>query len=144
MLRPTVLFVDDEAHVTSGLKRAMHRASYRILTAQSANDALAIMAQQSVDVLVADEKMPGISGSEMLAIARRDFPQTMRVILTGHATIEAAKRAVNEGQLHRFLTKPCTAAELSEAIEGVLRQKDLTADANIVIRALEADAQAPW
>jgi FixJ family two-component response regulator len=67
--------------------------------------------------------MPGMSGSEFLGIVRQNYPDTARIILTGHASLEAAIRAINEGAICRFLTKPCTELDLILAIDEALDQK---------------------
>ncbi|HXG18069.1 MAG TPA: response regulator [Methylomirabilota bacterium] len=127
-MRPKVLLVDDEPHVTEALKRVLRKMEYQILTACSAREALQRLAQEPVDVIVSDEQMPGMSGSELLALVRRHYPQTMRIILTGHASLEAAVRAINEGEISRFLEKPCNEQELTHAIEHALQQQERLAE----------------
>ncbi|MEJ5363882.1 MAG: response regulator [Desulfosoma sp.] len=119
-MKGTVLFVDDEPHFTSALQRALRHEPYRILTANSAARALEILASEPVDVVVSDERMPGMSGSEFLAVVRRRHPRTVRILLTGYATLDAAVKAINEGEIYRFLTKPCQAKDLSEIIRQAL------------------------
>lgn len=116
----TVLFVDDESHFTSALQRALRHEPYRILTADSGARALEILDREPVDVVVSDERMPGMSGSDFLAVVRRRHPRTMRILLTGYATLDAAVKAINEGEIYRFLTKPCPAKDLSEIIRQAL------------------------
>ncbi len=116
----TVLFVDDEPHFTSALQRALRHEPYRILTANSAARALEILDGEPVDVVVSDERMPGMSGSDFLAVVRRRHPRTVRILLTGYATLDAAVKAINEGEIYRFLTKPCQAKDLSEIIRQAL------------------------
>lgn len=125
---PKVLLVDDEPHVTEALKRVLRRMDYQILTACSAREALQLLAQEPIDVIVSDEQMPGMSGSELLALVRCHYPQTMRIMLTGHASLEAAVRAINEGEISRFLSKPCNEKELTHAIERALQQQERLAD----------------
>jgi len=123
-MQPRVLLVDDEPHVTEALKRVLREEAYDIRTASSARTALQILAREAVDVVVSDERMPGMSGSEFLATVRRSYPNTVRILLTGHANLEAAVRAINEGEIYRFLTKPCKEADLTRAIEHALRRKE--------------------
>jgi DNA-binding NtrC family response regulator len=77
-----------------------------------------------VDVVVADEKMPGLSGTELLAWVAEHRPEVVRIVLTGHATVETAIRAINEGGVYHFFTKPCNEFELSIVIHKALGQKD--------------------
>lgn len=124
-MKHTVLFVDDDQHVTEGLKRAFRKEPYSVLTANSAEEAYQLLTQQQVDVVVSDEKMPRISGTDFFSVLRRKFPDTVRIMLTGQANLETAKRAINEGEVYRFFTKPCNEFELSMTIHHALKQKDL-------------------
>jgi EAL domain-containing protein (putative c-di-GMP-specific phosphodiesterase class I)/CheY-like chemotaxis protein len=119
--RPRVLFVDDEPHVLAGLRRALSDESYRIETATSADEALQKLLRSSFDVVVSDERMPGMPGSELLTLVAREFPTVGRILLTGHGTLESAARAINDGGVVRFLLKPCPAPLLRDAIEAALR-----------------------
>ena len=120
-----VLIVDDEPIITDMLKDVLSSEPYRILSAASAEEALDLLAQDQVDVLISDEKMPGMTGTEFLALARHKYPDTLRMILTGHASLESAIRAINEGEIYRFFTKPCNVFDLAITIRQALQQKDL-------------------
>jgi len=122
-----VLFVDDEPHVTDSLKRSLRKEPYEVLSANSASEALKMLAREPVDVVVSDEKMPGMQGSEFLAQVCKLYPETVRIILTGHGSMEAAIRAINEGEIYRFLTKPCNEVDLAVTIRQALQLKDLKA-----------------
>lgn len=91
-----ILLVDDEPLVTDALSRHFSRRRYEILKAASAEEAFHILAQQHIDVVVSDERMPGLSGSEFLSVVRRRCPNTIRIILSGQASLDAAVRAINE------------------------------------------------
>jgi EAL domain-containing protein (putative c-di-GMP-specific phosphodiesterase class I)/CheY-like chemotaxis protein len=118
---PKVLFVDDEPHVVKAIRRALREDSYRINTATSPEVALHMCRREQFDVIVADELMPGMCGSELLTIVGREFPTSGRILLTGHATVEAAARAINEAGVIRLLLKPCPPSALRAAIELALR-----------------------
>ncbi len=122
-MQPKVLLVDDDARVTEALQRVLSQEGYEISSANSAEEALEILRQKSVDVIVSDEQMPGLSGSEFLTIVRHSYPDIVRIILTGQASLEAALRAINKGEVYRFLTKPCNRQDLANAIEHGLEQK---------------------
>lgn len=124
-MRHTILFVDDEPRVTNALKRSLRKTPYKIMIANSAKEALEILKKVIVDVVVSDEKMPNMSGSEFLSIVRRDYPDTIRIMLTGQATLEAAIKAINEGEIYRLLTKPCNEVDLTLTIQQALQQKYL-------------------
>lgn len=123
--RLMVLLVDDEPKILSGLRVALRKYPFDIMTAESAQAALALLDEQPVDVLVSDEQMPQVSGSQLLAIVRRQYPRTVRIILTGHASLDAAVRAINEGEVYRFLTKPCNPDELAVTIQQGVQLREL-------------------
>ncbi len=122
---PVILFVDDDISITTGLLRVLHREPFQCHAANSAAAALEILEQRAVDVLVSDEVMPMISGCELLATVRERFPWTIRIILTGQSSVEAAIHAINEGEVYRFLSKPCNPVELAATIKQALQQKQL-------------------
>jgi two-component system probable response regulator PhcQ len=132
----TVLFVDDEPHVTEALKRGLRREPYEILSARSAAEALEILAHKTVDVVVSDERMPGISGSEFLSVVCKKHPAIIRIILTGNATLDAAIRAINEGEIYRFLTKPCNDVDLAVTIRQALQQKALISGSQRLLKTV--------
>ena len=123
--RATVLFVDDDPSVTQAVVRALRQECFECVTANSAAGALEILQQRPVDVLVSDERMPATSGSELLAIVRERFPACVRIILSGQSDLEAAIRAINQGEVYRFLQKPCNPAELAATIQQALQHKRL-------------------
>jgi len=127
-VRPRILFVDDDPNVTAALKRSLRSAPYNVVTAEGADEALKILATVQVDVVVSDERMPGMSGSELLSLVCRRYPETIRIILTGQASLEAAIRAINQGEIYRFFTKPCNEIDLAVTIRQALQQKELLSE----------------
>ncbi|MDQ7006062.1 MAG: response regulator [Acidobacteriota bacterium] len=121
----TVLLVDDEPRVTAALRRRLRREGMQVLEAQSGEQALEILDAEAVDVLVSDERMPGMSGSELVRRAAESHPEVIRIILSGQATLDAAVKAINEGQIFRFLLKPCEETELLYCIRQALEHRDL-------------------
>ncbi|HET8699220.1 MAG TPA: EAL domain-containing protein [Gammaproteobacteria bacterium] len=108
----TLLLVDDEPHVCSSLARILRRDNYRVLTANSAEDALAVLAKNTVDVVLSDQRMPGKKGTELLAAVRDLYPNTVRLILSGAAEIQDITSAMGSGAIYKFLTKPIDPALL--------------------------------
>jgi two-component system, probable response regulator PhcQ len=136
--RPTVLIVDDEPNVVEGLGVVLRSEPYTVLTATSGRQALDLLERQSVDVIVTDEEMPGMRGSELLAQVRKLYPETMRLVLTGQASVHSAIRSINEAAVHRYLTKPCPPAVLKSAIaEAVQAKARLAVHARLVEVARE-------
>jgi two-component system probable response regulator PhcQ len=129
-----VLIVDDESTIRDLLKDALSNEPYGIMSASSAEEALPILAREQVDVVVSDEIMPGMSGSEFLAIVRQKYPDTIRIILTGHASLESAIRAINEGEIYRFFTKPCNVFDLAITIRQALKHNDLMKESKRLLK----------
>jgi two-component system, probable response regulator PhcQ len=135
----TVLLVDDERHVTEGLQAILHPEPYQVLSARSAPEALALLRRRQVDVVVSDECMPEMTGSAFLAQVAKEFPHTARIMLTGHASIEAAIAAINEGRISRFLQKPCKPSELRAAIADALHSAAVTRAASQLMEVARAE-----
>src|SRR5450830_1115854 len=108
----TVLCVDDEPSILSALRRVLRAEGCRLLTAQGGAEALAILATESVDVVVSDMRMPGMDGAQLLARVREEWPGTARILLTGYADMDATIAAINNGQIYRYIHKPWDEHEL--------------------------------
>jgi two-component system probable response regulator PhcQ len=119
-----VLLVDDDQNVIRGLTRALRRQPYQLYTAQSGDEAMWILKAHDVDVIVTDEKMPGMSGGDLIAWVAENYPEVVRIVLTGYATTETAIRAINEGAVYHFFTKPCRDVHLAIAIREALEQRE--------------------
>ena len=128
----TVLLVDDDQNVLHGLARLLRNQPYTLLTVRSADEAMWTMKTRPVDLVVADERMPGICGTDLLVWTATHFPDTIRIMLTGYATAENAIRAINEAGVHRFFTKPCKDVELALAIRKALEQREAPSDRPVV------------
>lgn len=115
--RHTLLIVDDEPDVLDSLRHLFHR-QYRVLMAASGDEALALLRNNEVHIVLSDQRMPGMSGDTFLGHARRLQPDAIRMLFTGYADIQAVINAVNEGYIFRYILKPWDATEL----EGVVRQ----------------------
>lgn len=124
--RSRVLLVDDEEDVTRSLKRLLRKA-FDVTTAASGEEALAqIEANDPFSVIVSDMRMPGMNGAEFLGRARVASRDSVRILLTGQADLEAAIQAVNDGGIFRFLTKPCGAESFRQIMadaDALYRQK---------------------
>jgi len=127
-MKNRILLVDDESNVLSALKRALFDEPLDITSVTSAEEALEMLKEDSFKVVVSDERMLGMQGSEFLAQVRRNYPATIRIMLTGHATLEAAMKAVNEGEIYRFFSKPWDDHDLKFAIRGAVEKYDLEAE----------------
>jgi two-component system cell cycle response regulator len=118
---PTLLVVDDDAFMRDVLVDALEGEPWRILSAGSAEEALALLAHEPVDVILSDQNMPGLQGTELMAQASRTHPHTVRLILSGvsvPAEREAIERACAAGQVDRHLAKPWAAGALREDLRA--------------------------
>jgi response regulator RpfG family c-di-GMP phosphodiesterase len=123
--RPRVLCVDDEPNVLDGLTLHLRRV-YDVVTAAGGAAALdLIRAQGAPAVVVSDMRMPGMDGNALLGAVRRIAPDTVRLLLTGRADLDSAIAAINDGQVFRFLTKPCAPPELLAAVGAAADQHRL-------------------
>ncbi len=121
----TLLFVDDEENIQRSLQRVFRREGYNILTASSGGEGLEKIAQTPVDLILSDQRMPQMSGVEFLREVRKTSPDTVRIILTGYADVQAAMDAINQGEVYRFITKPWNQQELKLTVKRALEQRDL-------------------
>lgn len=140
---PTVLCVDDEPQVLAALSLHL-QSSYRVLTAASGADAIRLMrAHPEIDVVISDMRMPGLDGAKFLHAARSIASDVPRLLLTGHADLESAIAAVNDGQIFRFLVKPTQPSDLLAALAAAMRQRRLvTAERDLLQRTLRGAVQA--
>ncbi|SFF26702.1 Response regulator receiver domain-containing protein [Fontimonas thermophila] len=110
-----VLFVDDEPRVLTTM-RMLFRNQYDVLTADSGQAALELLKTQAVDVIVSDQRMPGMTGIEMLRAARELNPAAMRILLTGYSDLNAIIGSINEGEIFRFINKPWSNDDLTATV----------------------------
>jgi predicted signal transduction protein with EAL and GGDEF domain/CheY-like chemotaxis protein len=112
----TLLLVDDDANVLSSLHRLFRRDGYRILTAVSPAEAFELLALYPVQVVVCDQRMPILSGTEFLSKVKEMYPDTIRIILSGYTGLEAVLDSINRGAIYRFYTKPWDDVQLRDNI----------------------------
>lgn len=124
MKKNRVLFVDDDKSILSGFRRNF-RHHFEVHTAEGAKEALAKMEDRTFPVVVSDLKMVGMDGISFLGKVKALYPNSIRVLLTGHANINHAISAVNEGEIFRFLQKPCDVQTLKKVLDDSLRQHQL-------------------
>lgn len=117
----TLLLVDDEPDILSALRRMLRNEGYRILTAQDALEGLKILARESVQVVISDQRMPGMSGTEFLARVKSMHPENLRIILSGQADMVSVIDAINNGAIYKFLTKPWDDMNLRAQIREAFR-----------------------
>lgn len=132
-----ILFVDDEQNVLDSMRRQL-RKRYQIVTALSGNEALEkCKTDGPFAVIVSDMRMPVMDGIQLLREVKELYPETVRMMLTGNADQETATEAVNQGQIFRFLTKPCSVALLTTSLAlGVRQYRLITAEKELLAKTL--------
>ncbi|QOY89596.1 HDOD domain-containing protein [Paludibaculum fermentans] len=125
MSKKTVLFVDDELNVLEGLRTRLHRqrGKWEMVFVQSGREALERLAIGDVDVLVTDMRMPEMDGVTLLKRAQEEYPRVVRIVLSGHAELEAALRAIHVA--HQFLSKPCEPGVIENVVERACNLQSL-------------------
>ncbi|BCK87879.1 putative cyclic di-GMP phosphodiesterase [Sideroxyarcus emersonii] len=121
----TLLFVDDETNILSSLKRLFHPCGYRIFTAASGAQGLEIMQRETVDLVISDMRMPEMNGAQFLEQVNERWPDAIRILLTGHAEIDATIDAINKGHIYRYISKPWEDNDLVLSIRHALQVKEL-------------------
>jgi DNA-binding NtrC family response regulator len=120
-----ILIVDDEQSVIGALKRSFLDDPYMVYTAESAAEGLDILSANKIKVVISDEMMPGMSGADFLAKVNKSYPDVIRIMLTGQASLAAAIKAINKGEIYRFFTKPWDDFELLLAVKSAIEKFDL-------------------
>ncbi len=139
--KPKVLFVDDEKRVLNSM-RALFRRDYELHLTTEGEEAIRIAEAEGVDVIIADQRMPGLSGVEVLGEVRRRVPSAVRILLTGYADLDAIEGSINIGEVFRFLSKPCPPQQLRETLAEAVQAARESAAAARSAAVVEA-APAP-
>jgi len=141
MAEPTVLVADDELGVRESVGRALRREGFRVLPAEDGQAALDLLRRGGVDLLLADLRMPGLDGLELLRAAKLLSPQVEVIVLSGHGTVEEAVQAMKEGA-YDFLTKPIERAQLTRTVRQALERRALVLENRSLQRRLDELAGA--
>jgi response regulator RpfG family c-di-GMP phosphodiesterase len=121
----TLLLVDDDQYVLNSLKRVLRRHHFQVFTALDGRRALEALERSPVDLVISDSHMPVMDGATLLAQVQARWPDCVRILLTGYVDINVAIKAINEGRIHRYLSKPWDDAELIMVIEQALERQNL-------------------
>lgn len=114
---PTVLFVDDESNILQSVRRIMRKVDVKVETTTSPEEAIDLVQSRAYAVVVSDQRMPGMGGVELLEHVRTLSPDTVRIILTGYADVQASVDAINKGAVYRYLNKPWEDDDLRNCIK---------------------------
>jgi type II secretory ATPase GspE/PulE/Tfp pilus assembly ATPase PilB-like protein/DNA-binding response OmpR family regulator len=123
--RYRLLFVDDEPGIVKALGRVFHQENYEVITAWSAKEGLEKFATGTIHLVISDFMMPGMNGAQFLQEVKKRSPDTIRIMLTGHANTDAVMGAINEGAVYKFILKPWNDDDLRVTVALALEQFDL-------------------
>lgn len=124
----TLLVVDDDENIVSSLKRLLRKDGYHIVTADCGEQGLQKLAQYEVDVIISDQRMPGMTGVEFLRRTKELYPETIRMVLSGYTELRSVTDAINEGAIYKFLTKPWDDEHVRRHIQEAFHQKEMSDD----------------
>jgi two-component system, probable response regulator PhcQ len=120
-----ILIVDDEENVCHALRRSLRKEGYELFFGHEPAQGLEVLKKEKVDMVISDHLMPNMTGLEFLKLVRNRYPDVMRIMLTGHADMQTAIDAINQGNIYRFLTKPWDDTELKVTLFLAFEQLDL-------------------
>ena len=121
----TVLFVDDEVNILKALQRLLRSEHMNVLCASRAQEALELLDKQPCQVVVTDQRMPEMTGVDLLSQVRQRYPDIVRMMLTGYTEMDVAVDAINRGEIYRLITKPWNDDELRATIRQAFDHSDL-------------------
>ena len=122
---PTLLFVDDEPGILSSLRRLFRPHGYRIFIAESGAAGLEILAKEHIDLVISDMRMPEMDGAAFLKEVRAQWPDVMRILLTGYADITSTVAAINQGEIYRYISKPWDDNEIVTVVREAIDRQNL-------------------
>lgn len=132
-----LLIVDDEAETLKALRRELRR-EHHVYTAESAEEALRLLREEPIQVVLTDQRMPGTTGTELLRVVQRDFPDKIRLLLTAYADIDSIIEAVNAGGVHRYLTKPWDRGDLAITVREACHRYRVEEDNRRLVAELQS------
>lgn len=139
-----LLLVDDEENILSSLTRLFRRDGYRILRATSGLEGLELLAQNEVCVIISDQRMPGMTGSEFLSKVKELYPDTVRIVMSGYTELNSVMDAINRGAIYKFLTKPWDDELLREHVQRAFKHYEMERENEHLRRALTMANEALW
>jgi response regulator RpfG family c-di-GMP phosphodiesterase len=119
--KPCLLVVDDEPEVCNSVYHLLRR-KYNVLRANSAAEAVELMAQHAVEIIMSDQRRPEVTGVEMLQKIKTNYPEAIRMLFTGYADLPSVIAAINQGHVYRYLSKPWQPEELEAAVADAVTE----------------------
>ncbi len=131
-MNPSILLVDDEPSICSALNRTFRKNNFDVFQANSGEQALSLLKEKPIDIVLSDQKMPGMTGVELLSIVKNEYPNVSRMILSGHSDFTDMTEAINEANIARFLPKPWDDSQLLDMVTSILPTHSLIGKENVV------------
>lgn len=138
-MKQTLLLVDDDANILDSLRRVLRRDGYDIVTSSSGEAGLKLLRENEVHVVVSDLRMPGMNGLEFLTQAKAQYPEVVRIVLTGYPELETVLDAVNRGVIYKFITKPISPEALQAHIREAFLHYEVRAENGRLSARLQKD-----
>jgi two-component system, probable response regulator PhcQ len=139
----TVLVVDDEGTVREALSRLLEGSGYSVLLAESGEEALKLLQEKDVHVIISDQNMPGLSGIDLLKIVRVRHPRVVRIMLTAEKDPEVTVRSINETEVYRFIRKPWNNADVRTVVSFALEIARLEQEKRHLVALMRAKGASP-
>lgn len=136
-MEKTLLLVDDEENVIRSLRRLFRQEPFTVLTANSGAEGLEILEKQTVSVILSDQRMPGMIGSEFLKVVKERYPHTIRIVMSGYTELESITSAINDGAVFKFLLKPWEDEKLLAHIRDAFSYHDLKSNNELLAEELQ-------
>ncbi|MCA9394843.1 MAG: hybrid sensor histidine kinase/response regulator [Candidatus Omnitrophica bacterium] len=133
-----VVVLDDEENIRESVKRLFFRESFAVTSTGDSQEAIGIIEKHPIKVILSDQRMPQITGVEFLKQVREKFPDVVRILITGHADIQAAEDAINYGGVYRFINKPWNSEELKATVKQAIEHHDLVVQNRELFEATKA------
>lgn len=134
-----ILVIDDEAAVTSSLKRLFRGSEFQVYTATSGTEGIEIIKNHEIDVVISDLNMPEIDGIKLLTTIATERPTIKRILLTGNADLRTAIKAINAGQICSLQLKPWDNTQLTLAVRKAIEAKHLEDEKNLLLEDMSRD-----
>ncbi len=132
-----ILVVDDDTNVLRSMVRLFDDEDYTVITADSAFKAQEIIQKEQVHLIISDAMMPGMSGHELLAWVREEYPQIIRTLFTGRTDVKTVMKAVNDGEIYRFFTKPWDPDEMKLSVKLGLEKYVIEEELRLLVRTVQ-------
>jgi DNA-binding NtrC family response regulator len=139
----TVLVADDEATVRDALSRLLEGEGYSVLVAESGEEALKLLQERAVHVLISDQHMPGLSGIDLLKIVRVRHPRVVRIMLTGDKDPETPVRSINESEVYRFIRKPWNNSDVRTIVSFAFEIARLEQEKRHLVAVMRSQKASP-